>query len=99
MRSFILSLGRLCAFAASGQSYERMVSRGTGELPQWVQLMYAPDADPGAVQAAYDAYYAANPFVKNIHTQYFKRWKRELGRRTELDDRRTDSTWPIEGPY
>lgn len=27
------------------------------------------------------------------------RWKRELGRRTELDDRRTDSTWPIEGPY
>ncbi|MBK8949414.1 MAG: hypothetical protein IPM68_11315 [Flavobacteriales bacterium] len=27
------------------------------------------------------------------------RWKRELGRRTELDDRRTDSTWPVEGPY
>ncbi len=27
------------------------------------------------------------------------RWKRELGRRTELDDRSTDSTWPIEGPY
>ncbi|NUQ14796.1 MAG: PKD domain-containing protein [Flavobacteriales bacterium] len=50
------------------------------ELPTWVQLMYAPDADPGAVQAAYDAYYATHPFVKNGHTQYFKRWKRSMGR-------------------
>ena len=41
--------------------------------------MYTADADPGAVQAAYDAYYATHPFVKNTHTQFFKRWKRELG--------------------
>lgn len=79
MRSFTLSLGLLCAFAVFAQTYERMVSRGADELPQWVHLMYAPDADPGAVQADYDAYYAANPFVKNTHTQYFKRWKREIG--------------------
>ncbi|MBK9146746.1 MAG: PKD domain-containing protein [Flavobacteriales bacterium] len=79
MRSFCLSFGLLCAFGASAQTFERMVSRGPSESPQWVQLMYAPEADPGAVQAAYDAYYAANPFVKDIHTQYFKRWKREIG--------------------
>ena len=30
-------------------------------LPTWVQLMYADDPDPGAVQAAYDAYYATHP--------------------------------------
>ncbi|MBL7984083.1 MAG: hypothetical protein JNM91_03755, partial [Flavobacteriales bacterium] len=48
-------------------------------LPAWVRLMYAADPDPGAVQAAYDAYYATHPFEKNSHTQYFKRWKRELG--------------------
>ena len=48
-------------------------------LPQWAQLMYAPDPDPGAVAAAYEAYYAAHPFEKNAHTQFYKRWKRELG--------------------
>ena len=48
-------------------------------LPGWVRSMYTDDPDPGAVQAAYDAYYATHPFVKNSHTQYFKRWKRQLG--------------------
>ncbi|MBK7297855.1 MAG: PKD domain-containing protein [Flavobacteriales bacterium] len=51
----------------------------SGTLPGWVQLMYAPDPDPSAVQAAYEAYYATQPFVKNAHTQYYKRWKREIG--------------------
>lgn len=49
------------------------------DLPEWVQLMYAADPDPGAVQAAYDAYYATHPFVKNGYTQYYKRWRREIG--------------------
>ncbi len=56
------------------------------DLPEWVRAMYAPDADPEAVQAAYDAYYATHPFVKNNHTQYFKRWKRELGHDLEPKD-------------
>ena len=56
----------------------RYNAEGTA-LPQWVQLMYAPDPDPGAVEKAYDAYYATHPFVKNGNTQYYKRWKRELG--------------------
>ncbi|HRH39669.1 MAG TPA: hypothetical protein PK760_15065, partial [Flavobacteriales bacterium] len=69
----------ILATSASAQRFEHMISRGAEELPQWVQLMYAPDPDPGAVQAAYDAYYATHPFVKNMHTQFFKRWKREIG--------------------
>lgn len=42
--------------------------------------MYQDNADPGAVTAAYEAYYASNDFVKNKHTQYYKRWMRELDR-------------------
>jgi len=79
MRSSFLSLAILVAVALNAQRSEQLVPAGGNDLPQWAQLMYAPDADPGAVQAAYDAYYAAHPFVKNAHTQYFKRWKRELG--------------------
>lgn len=47
-------------------------------LPEWARMMYAPNPDPGAVVAAFKAHYAAHPFVKNGHTQYLKRWLREL---------------------
>ena len=79
MRLAIAAWCLLASLVTSAQLYERMPTRGSGELPAWVQMMYAPNADPGAVQASYNAYYAAHPFVKNVHTQYFKRWKRELG--------------------
>ncbi|MBP6389522.1 MAG: PKD domain-containing protein [Flavobacteriales bacterium] len=70
----------VCAFGLHAQDLSfRPYNAQRSDLPQWVQLMYAPDPDPGAVIAAYDAYYASNPLVKNSHTQYLKRWKRELG--------------------
>lgn len=81
IQAMLRSLFFLCTLAlsvaVSAQLEQFRYTSGT--LPTWVQLMYAADPDPGAVQAAYDAYYAANPFVKNAHTQYFKRWKREIG--------------------
>ncbi len=43
-------------------------------LPNWVTMMYADDPDPGLVNDAYIEYYKEHPFIKNQHTQYFKRW-------------------------
>src|SRR5687768_8713173 len=63
-------------FNASAQLERAPYNAQSTDLPEWVQLMYAPDPDPGVVQAAYDAYYASHRFEKNGHTQYFKRWKR-----------------------
>ena len=63
-------------------------------LPEWVQLMYAPDPDAGAVVDAYDAYYASHPFVKNSHTQYYKRWKRELGHEQVPKDPQQRANYP-----
>ncbi|BDS13182.1 LamG-like jellyroll fold domain-containing protein [Aureispira anguillae] len=48
--------------------------------PKWVQLMYAPNADLGAVQQAFEHYYQSHPFIKNKHTQYYKRWQRQFAR-------------------
>jgi hypothetical protein len=42
-------------------------------VPEWVTLMYS-NADDGAIVAAYKLYYTNHPFVKNQHTQYYKRW-------------------------
>lgn len=53
--------------------------------PTWVQLMYAPNPDPGAVIAAHDLFYAKHPLVKNEHTQYYKRWIRSFSRENNFD--------------
>lgn len=73
----------ICLLVISGlckaQLEQNRYAADPAPVPTWVELMYSPNTDPGAVQAAYDAYYATHPFVKNSHTQYFKRWKREIG--------------------
>ena len=78
-RFFTTLLVSVILTAAHGQSTLTPHTAAQSKLPDWVRLMYSADPDPGAVQAAYDAHYATHPFVKNTHTQYFKRWKRELG--------------------
>ena len=79
IRATVATFFTALVLSASPQLESIRYTADPAPLPQWVQLMYAPDPDPGAVQAAYDAYYATHPFVKNSHTQYYKRWKRELG--------------------
>ncbi len=74
-----LSTCFLVLFSAAFAQLEEHKYTEQAALPDWVQLMYAPDPDPGAVQAAYEAYYATHPFVKNGHTQYYKRWRRVIG--------------------
>ena len=44
--------------------------------PQWVQMMYAPNANLQQVMMAYEDYYKHHSFTKNNHTQYLKRWVR-----------------------
>ncbi|MDX1477592.1 MAG: LamG-like jellyroll fold domain-containing protein [Saprospiraceae bacterium] len=63
-------------------------------LPAWAQLMYQDNADAGAVVAAYEAYYATNPFIKNEHTQYYKRWLRSMARTLPTDGRQ-----PVDRSY
>jgi len=79
IRFSLFVAGALLAAATHAQLESFRYTGQLGKQPDWVRLMYSVDADPGAVQAAYDAYYATHPYVKNAHTQYFKRWKRELG--------------------
>ena len=77
----IMLLSVFCAqlITVSAQLESLRYNNDIVALPQWVQLMYSENPDPGAVAAAYAAYYSTHPFVKNNHTQYFKRWKREIG--------------------
>lgn len=46
-------------------------------LPDWVNLMYAPDPNMNEVMQRYREYYITHPFVKNQHTRYYSRWVHE----------------------
>ncbi|MDF1697262.1 MAG: hypothetical protein P1U56_15570 [Saprospiraceae bacterium] len=65
-------------------------------LPEWVKEMYKTDADHGKVVDLYQAYYANNKFVKNEHTQYFKRWMRDLSREVNHSAKNNRQGYPKE---
>ena len=50
------------------------------KLPKWVQEMYKENSNPGTVIKLYEKYHKKNEFIKNKHTQYYKRWLRNMSR-------------------
>ena len=70
-------------------------------LPNWIQLMYSANADKGDVIEAYTKFYESNKFIKNKHTQYYKRWIRALSRTTSSSKKKSRSTnnWQCVGPW
>lgn len=70
-------------FQISGIKAQVFEIQHTADLqnqPTWIQMMYQEDADPESVAQAYEDYYQTHEFVKNIHTQYYKRWQRAINR-------------------
>jgi photosystem II stability/assembly factor-like uncharacterized protein len=51
--------------------------------PQWIQLLSVDAPNVLEVRSAFDQWRAANPEVKNQHTQYYKRWMRTF--QTSMD--------------
>ena len=72
-------------------------------LPYWTQLMYAENQDEGAVIEAYRNYYKKHEFFKNKHTQYYKRWVRNLSRTTQpiknSPKSKSSNQWECIGPW
>ena len=50
------------------------------KTPEWAQIMYKESPDIERVIKAYTDYYKKNKFVKNKHTQYYKKWLRNFSR-------------------
>ena len=72
-------------------------------LAHWVQMMYAENPDEGAVIKAYREYYKTHKLVKNKHTQYYKRWVRDLSRATtpikDHSKSKSSNQWECVGPW
>ena len=82
MKKILFVLLLTPALSLFGQG-EMKYNTQSEDLPHWVQLMYTENADEGAIIEAYKAYYKKSKLVKNKHTQYYKRWVRNLSRSTK----------------
>ena len=108
MKKRFLPLFFLISFSMFAQ-LEVRYANGTDENPRWIQLMYSDTPDVGKVTEAYTKYYQTHPFVKNKHTQYYKRWLRSISRTTALPSKeylkatsksvKSSSSWVPRGPF
>jgi PKD repeat protein len=73
VRSLVLAAA-VTALYASAQQHLKPIRPNDPAMPQWAQLMYAPDPDVNAVVDAYEAYHREHTFEKTVHTQYYKFW-------------------------
>ena len=46
--------------------------------PEWARAMYSADPNVYDVDRAYEEYFATHEFEKSYHTQYYKRWRRQV---------------------
>lgn len=75
----LLSLLTVQANGQNSTNFFKVYPTLTGEEPEWVEKMYAEDANVLEVVDLYHTYYRSHSFEKNIHTQNFKYWLRQVG--------------------
>lgn len=112
--AFLFPLLALCCHLAISQQELPYGNPDQADLPDWARLMYMEHPNPDHVIAAYQSEYKSKPFIKNQHTQFYKRWKRNLSRglgpkqnakaylkaAAELKNHsRASSTWTSIGPF
>ncbi len=80
MRAFIFLFSIFIIVASSAQILQKPSAYDIAHSPLWAQEMYSDNPNVPKVDSLYFAYYTQNLYVKNYHTQYYKRWKRAIGR-------------------
>lgn len=96
----------VCPIAINAQTEYPYGFVRTSDYPDWVREMYVEHPDPSRVKALYESYYRSEPFIKDGHTQYYKRWMRSIARALppkpstgRHSAQRTPAQWQCIGPW
>ena len=52
--------------------------KGDSQLPDWAELMYEHPNEVQAIRSEFEIWRELNPEVKNQHSQFYKRWLRQV---------------------
>ena len=78
MRLIFLCLTALIPFFGMSQNMPQTTYLSQADDPAWIKMIYSTNANPIEVRKAYESFYKENEFVKNRHTQFYKRWMRQV---------------------
>ena len=100
MKRFLFIVFSVCIVQLNAQT-ELPYSPTDERTPPWAKMMYADNADPGQVKSAYEIFYKQNKFVKNKHTQFYKRWMRNFSRHSSVYENKSSGSanWQCIGPF
>ena len=108
MKKTLLCLALILSSSLFAQ-LEMRYAKSSDNNPEWIKLMYAEKPDAGLIKNAYEDYYKTHPFIKNKHTQYYKRWQRSLSRSkakptqkyidASANARKSSDAWIPRGPF
>ncbi|MFK7903784.1 MAG: WD40/YVTN/BNR-like repeat-containing protein, partial [Chitinophagales bacterium] len=65
--------------AQNSPNFFKTIPHLDGSEPQWTTWMYSENPNVDEVVKAYEAYYKTHDFQKNIHTQNYKFWLKNIG--------------------
>jgi hypothetical protein len=72
----LLIIGICCASYAFSQNLEQTYTVYDND-PEWIKEMYSDSPNLKLAKAGYKNHYQTHEFVKNQHTQYYKRFLRK----------------------
>ena len=78
----LLILGVCCTSIVLSQNLEQKYTVHT-DSPEWIKRMYSNSPNVKQVKKGYEDYYQSHEFVKNQHTQYYKRFLRKYEQFTD----------------
>jgi photosystem II stability/assembly factor-like uncharacterized protein len=78
MKKLLSAILLLLAMGASAQHMLRPSNHEISVAPTWAQMMYSENPNVFAVDKSFREYYRQHDFEKSYHTQYYKRWRREV---------------------
>tara|TARA_B100000902_G_scaffold70982_1_gene76554 strand:- start:3436 stop:6753 length:3318 start_codon:yes stop_codon:yes gene_type:complete len=76
--------------------------KNSRSIPFWAQQMYCDSVKADIVIDLYTDYYKENKFIKNKHTQYYKRWIRSFSREiseSHIKSSINNNQWQCIGPW
>lgn len=77
-RIIIYSFALVFSIKSAAQHVPQTNYMVRSDMPDWAQKMYSGEDVAEDVRAGYEIWQAKNPTIKNQHTQFYKRWMRQM---------------------
>ncbi|MBI9035713.1 MAG: T9SS type A sorting domain-containing protein [Bacteroidales bacterium] len=83
MKRYLLILAVLCSFSfrvysQNRETYFKTIPQIDINTPEWARLMYSENPNVKEVDFRYHQYFQDRTFQKDIHTQNYKHWRRNI---------------------